>query len=362
MRPCQALRMRTPPTGGVVYPAGIRATRLTYVAPANSIAFVLPTGSQAGDLCTIFVCQGFNIIFPSGWMPISDLQVTNWKGYVAQKVLTSGDISTGTVTITFTGTPYRGDVFGLTTIGSLGIRSFVASNNNSGAPSRSLTTDAAPVAGDYIILFGSIDANGAVTSSSLATALESDSQAASAAAKYDVVGSSGAQSATVNYGGSPSGDYQALLVLTPTAVSTLYTNTGGTGNRSALITVSATSITAGGGAPGDTVDGTLTNSYWWTNATGNGTAWLTFDFGVGASKVIDQLRLYQDTAQSHGTWRFEGSNDNSTWTQCGVDFTLQAFYAIPVPNTTGYRYYRLRHMSGSRSQTPYIREFEFKIA
>lgn len=349
-------------TPGVVYPAGVRATRSTYVAPANSVAFVLPDSSQTGDLCAIFVCQGFNIAFPAGWQPLSDLQASNWKGYIGHKVLTSGDISTGTVTITFTGSPYRGVVFGLTTIGSLGIRSVVASNNNAGASSRSVTTDASPVSGDYLILFGSIDVNASITSSSLTTTLESVAQPASALAKYDVVASGGAQSATVNYGGSPTGDYQALVAITAAAVSTLYTNTGGTGNRSSVITVTATLITAGGGAPQDTVDGSQANSYWWTNATGTGVGWLTFDFGSGASKVIDQLRLYQDTTQSHGIWRFEGSNDNLLWTQCGVDFTLQAFAAIPVPNTTGYRYYRLRHMSGSRSQTPFIREFEFKIA
>lgn len=152
------------------------------------------------------------------------------------------------------------------------------------------------------------------------------------------------------------------LVLT--TLKTLWTNSGGTGNRTGSITVSATNITTGGGALSDLVNGALANSYWWTNATGNGTGYLTFDFG--SAKVIDAFRWLQETTHSHGTWRFEGSNDNSSWTQIGSDFTLQGdpnnhggFYWFS--NTTAYRYYRLRHMSGSRSQTPYLYEIEFRI-
>jgi hypothetical protein len=349
-------------SAGPALPAGIRGERQVYLN-GSSVSFTLPSGSQAGDLCCIVTSHGYDTVMPSGWMPLSYLTQTNWKGGIWHKVLTSGDISTGTVAVNFTGLPYPGEVFGITFIGNLGVRSVAATNDNAGASSRTVTTDAAPVAADYVILVGTCDANVTLSSSSLATLLAVDAQTGAAIlAKYDTVATPGAQSATVNFSSAPTGDYQCLIVVTAAAVSTIYTNSGGTGNRSGAITVTATSITAGGGAPQDTVDGSLANSYWWTNATGNGTGWLTFDFGSGASKVIDQFRIYQDTTQSHGTWRFEGSNNNSTWTQCGVDFTLQAAAAIPVPNTTGYRYYRLRHMSGSRSQTPYIREIEFKIA
>lgn len=150
---------------------------------------------------------------------------------------------------------------------------------------------------------------------------------------------------------------------------TLWSNSLSTGNRTGTITVTATNITTGGGAPSNLVDGSQADSYWWTNGTGNGTGYITFD--LGSSKIVDGFRLYESSRTAHGVWRFEGSPDNSSWTQIGADFTLYGEVAGTVltdqggififANTTAYRYYRLRHMSGSRSQAPYIREIEFRV-
>ena len=165
--------------------------------------------------------------------------------------------------------------------------------------------------------------------------------------------------------GSTNDNYWDDFSLTLTTIKTLWTNSGGTGNRTGSITVTATNITAGGGSPSNLVDGSQADSYWWVTATGNGTAYLTFDFGT--AKIIDAFRWYQDNGTSHGTWRLEGSNDNSNWTQIGSDFTLRAATSNSggffwFSNSTAYRYYRLRHMSGSRQQNPYLREIEFRIS
>ena len=165
-------------------------------------------------------------------------------------------------------------------------------------------------------------------------------------------------------GGATNDNYWDDFSVSLTNVKTLWTNSGGTGNRTGSITVSATNITAGGGSPSNLVDGSQADSYWWVTATGNGTAYLTFDFG--SAKTIDAFRWYQNNTVSHGTWRLEGSNDNSSWTQIGSDFTLFADTSNSggffwFNNSTAYRYYRLRHMSGSRNQNPYLREIEFRI-
>ena len=133
------------------------------------------------------------------------------------------------------------------------------------------------------------------------------------------------------------------------------------GDRTGIITVSAISLTTGGGTLSGLIDGTSGNNYYWTNATGDGNASLKFDFGSGASWIIDEFIWKQDNSATHGTWRLEGSNDDSTWTQIGSDFTLRPGLNRPGnPSNAAYRYCRLRHMSGSRSGSPWLREIMFR--
>lgn len=141
---------------------------------------------------------------------------------------------------------------------------------------------------------------------------------------------------------------------------TSYANAGGSGNRTASITSTSSGITAGGGAISELVDGSQANSFWWTNAANTGAEWIKWDFGSGVTKIINQIRWYQDTRDSHGVWDIEGSNDNATWTSLHGGFTLQVGM-IDLTNTTAYRYYRMRALSGNRVSASYDREIEFKI-
>jgi hypothetical protein len=132
------------------------------------------------------------------------------------------------------------------------------------------------------------------------------------------------------------------------------------GNRTSAITITATNL-VDFGTRSTLVDGANTNNYFFNGATNDGTNWLTFDFGAGNSYVIDEFIWKQQNTTAHGIWRFEGSNDNSSWTQIGSDFTLTVGLMKPGgSNNTAYRYYRLRAMSGSRSANPYIYEIQFR--
>ena len=145
------------------------------------------------------------------------------------------------------------------------------------------------------------------------------------------------------------------------AIPGRYDTTISRGNRTGIITVSATNIATGGGSLSGLVDGSQSNDYYFTTATGNGTGWLKFDFGAGSAWMVDEFILRQHNNTSHGTWRMEGSNDDSSWTQIGSDFTLVPGVNQPGnPSQAFYRYIRLRHMSGSRSTSPYLREIEFR--
>ena len=87
---------------------------------------------------------------------------------------------------------------------------------------------------------------------------------------------------------------------------------------------------------------------------------LQWDFG--SSVVIDEARLYQQTPDAQGTWKWQGSNDGSAWTDLGSSFALGGGTVTSSAmgnNATPYRYYRLLGVSGSTSNNPYVRQFEF---
>ena len=152
------------------------------------------------------------------------------------------------------------------------------------------------------------------------------------------------------------------LVSSSETLPTSYDKNISRGDRTGIITVSATGITAGGGSLSGLVDGSRADNYWWNSGTGNGSQFIKFDFGAGASWIIDEIVWRQGSiAISHGVWQLEGSNDNSTWNKLGNDFTLTAG-TISTGNTSniGYRYVRLRHMSGTRRSDPWLWEIMFK--
>ena len=147
-----------------------------------------------------------------------------------------------------------------------------------------------------------------------------------------------------------------------------YANTGGTGNRTSIITVTS----SGGGSilsgtPNFLVDG---------NTTGNGRGFfptasivgaiIKFDFKAGHTALITEAKYYQQDSSAQGTWQWEGSNDNSSWTAIGSTFTLGGTPTQTITtlssNATQYQYYRIRGISGLGNDTPWVYQFEFKIS
>lgn len=145
---------------------------------------------------------------------------------------------------------------------------------------------------------------------------------------------------------------------------TSYANTGGTGNRTGIITISHVLLTPGGAANFQfLIDGSQANTGYWGGFSGSGNEWLKID--LGTAKCIDAFKWYQSGATAQGTWRWEGSNDDSSYTQCGSDIALNGTTSgteFTFAHSNGYRYYRLRFMSGTSSSGPYLREWEFKIS
>ena len=145
-------------------------------------------------------------------------------------------------------------------------------------------------------------------------------------------------------------------------MATSYTNPDGSGNRTATITVVSAGL-GGEVGPGGTgpflVNGNTTSSAGWFGGNNR------IDFLFLTPKIIDEVKFYQEDATTHGVWKWQGSNDASTFVDIGGTFTLGGS-ALQVQttlagNTTAYTQYRLQKVSGATSTGPYIYEFEFKI-
>lgn len=145
--------------------------------------------------------------------------------------------------------------------------------------------------------------------------------------------------------------------------STSYANTGGTGSRASIITVGGNALS---GPPSLLVDGSTTGTgVFITGTTLNGSQNILFDFLSGHTAVIDEAKFYQQTAATQGTWQWNWSNDNSTYTTIGGSFafggvTTQTITALSG-NTQAARYYKLIGLSGATSPGPWAFEFEFKL-
>jgi hypothetical protein len=143
-----------------------------------------------------------------------------------------------------------------------------------------------------------------------------------------------------------------------------YAKTGGTGNRTTIITVTGDYFGVG---KHKTVDGDTVNNgqFFFPGTTVAGTA-IIWDFGSGNSVQITESKYYQQFSASQGTWKWQGSNDGSSWSDIGGNFTLDGSTSGTAlttlsGNTTSYRYYRLLGVSGNSNSGPWCYEFEFKI-
>ena len=151
-----------------------------------------------------------------------------------------------------------------------------------------------------------------------------------------------------------------------------------TGDRRSTITATSTLNDSGNGVVTNLLDG--------TNADNNTNGWLPYDnqdvtgkyirFDYGADtanhKVIKEAKLYQaGSINPHGDWKWQVSNDATTWTDIGSSFTLGGANVNTLTelsaNTSAWRYYQVLGVSGIVNGAPgntYSRmtEWEFEEA
>lgn len=148
----------------------------------------------------------------------------------------------------------------------------------------------------------------------------------------------------------------------PDLVETDYGNTGGTGDRTSIISVS-TNATISSGTVDNLVDGGFSNNasdgFIW-NA-GQTERVVTFDFGT--PKVIDEITWYMTHDDPQNRWCIEASADASTWRLMHPSTQFRG--ATPVfpmhHNTKGFRYWRFRQLLFETSASARHLECEFRI-
>jgi hypothetical protein len=154
---------------------------------------------------------------------------------------------------------------------------------------------------------------------------------------------------------------------------TSYTNPGGSGDRTGLITVTCSANIAGMiySAPlSKMVDGALGvhagESIDLFAADFIDGDWFTFDFGEGSKIYVDAMRTWFDRNINWGNWLIRGSSDNLLWFEFNSFLwtglsggTEQAVEGMPAH---GYRYLGLRKIGATSGIAPYFREIEFRIA
>lgn len=144
-------------------------------------------------------------------------------------------------------------------------------------------------------------------------------------------------------------------------VTPSYANAGGTGNRTGIITVTQASLNVFVN-PTILIDGNTSGAGSYFNGTPDG-EWIKFDFGT--AKVIDEAKFYQSNSATHGTWKLQGSADDSSWSDVGTSFTFGGTTLQTITelngNTTAFRYYRFIKVSGTTNGGPWTYELEFSI-
>jgi hypothetical protein len=148
--------------------------------------------------------------------------------------------------------------------------------------------------------------------------------------------------------------------------ATSYNNPDGKGNRAGSVFIATSAGLINQGTIGELINGDIhvTSLSLKFNAVTDGK--ITFDFGN--PRVIDAFIWWQGGALSHGIWRWYGSNDNVAFVATGNTFDLHGpstgagvEYLEPHGNTTAYRYWQLRQISGTAAAS-LDAEIWFRIA
>ena len=149
------------------------------------------------------------------------------------------------------------------------------------------------------------------------------------------------------------------------APTTSYANAGGTGNRSGIITVTASGSWESGTSGPALVDGVKNVNGASSYSASFAGMYLQFDYGVGATKYFTEIKEYYGNSSSASiTAKWQGSNDGSIWSDMTATYGWGGGTTM-VRTVTGnygpWRYTRLLGVSGTDTAGIWLDEVDFEI-
>jgi hypothetical protein len=171
-----------------------------------------PSGTAAGDRVFIFGGHGFALNSPAGWVVLDNQSGANWNGAAWTRVLTSADITAGSVTIT-TGGGFNGVLVCVAMNGAPEVRlPEVSERSGSGVSSDTFGSDGSPRNGDMALLFASNRA-ASTDSIDLGTQRAVINNTVSGVFNTYPITADGGIVATATYSTGGSGYYEAVVIL-----------------------------------------------------------------------------------------------------------------------------------------------------
>lgn len=147
------------------------------------------------------------------------------------------------------------------------------------------------------------------------------------------------------------------------------------GDRSSIITVTSSGFTNGGGTDVQALvnggEANNTTDSWYPNngQAVSGSSIIKFALAAAQKFVAAKIRTNSSGSGDNGTWKWQGSNDDSTWTDvsrpflwdfrasANVEGETNGFCYFDIP--ASYAYYRLIGVSGLTSNSPWYNEVTF---
>jgi hypothetical protein len=191
----------------------LRGSGITSTVGGSSITISFPAGTVAGDLAVLCVGSQNVISTPSGWTAQTATAFSFWAGGIFTKVLTSGDIATGTVTANSTG---DSSAIIATCIGpTFGIRETPSDFGGGTGATHTLSTSSAVLSTDTALYFGSNRSSSAITFNRGTLKQQGNNgSAASACLYYEAIGSAGVVTAISSYPSyNPAGFFQDIVIV-----------------------------------------------------------------------------------------------------------------------------------------------------